>query len=143
MSPVARMSGGLAAALLFGWLWHGPLGHGPAMIDRLQRDSDAVVAAAEVPGIAVALDRAPLARAATLSGPADRFQRDGQGDYPGLTARIAGVSGIASVGWSDESARTGFALPLIVEALGLVALSYLLGLGAARLLLRRRESDGF
>ncbi|WP_157123736.1 hypothetical protein [Allosphingosinicella indica] len=138
-----RIIAGLVAALLFGWLWHGPIGQGAGLIDRLEAEARTTVAAAEVPGISVALARAPLARAATLAGPADRFQRDGQGEFPGLTQRVAATPGIGSVAWADEPGSGGFVLPLIVEALGLVLAAYFAGLGIAWLLFGRPEKDGF
>lgn len=143
MSPTTRIIVGLVVALLFGWLWHGPLGQGAGLIDRLEGRAQAAVASAEVPGVTVALARAPLARAATLAGPADRFQREGQGEFPGLTQRVAAIAGIGSVAWADEPGSGGFVLPLIVEALGLILAAYLAGLGIAWLLFGRPEKDGF
>ncbi len=71
MSPSVKVLIGLAAALLAAFIHHGPLGNGARFIDGLEAQARAVVTASEVPGVAVAMDRDPLRRAATLSGPAD------------------------------------------------------------------------
>lgn len=92
---------GFAATLLAGWVAHGPLGQGEAFVGRLQTRADAVIARTEVPGIRVRFARAPLSRRALLSGPADDFQRDGQGEFPGINDRIAGISGVSGYRWED------------------------------------------
>jgi hypothetical protein len=134
---------GLAAALLVGWLWHGPLGNGAAMVDALDRQAQAVVKDAELPGVAVAMDRAPLARNATLSGPADDFQRDGMGSQPGLTGMVQAVEGMGGVRWADRPDGGSGAMPLLAELLILVSLAYLIGLALGRLLFGRTPRDRF
>lgn len=143
MSKGVKFLIGLAAALLVGWLYHGPLGHGTALIDRLGREASAAVAATEVPGVAVALGRDPLTRAVTLSGDADPFQREGQGEYPGITERVTTIEGISSVRWTDEPAGEGLVLPLLAEGLAMIALGFLAGFAVAWLLFGRPKREGY
>ena len=142
MPALVKFLIGLAAALLVGWLWHGPLGHGAATIDGLDRQAQAIVTQAELPGVAVAMDRDPLARNATLSGPADDFQRDGMGSQPGLTGMTQAIEGISGVRWADRPAGSG-AMPLLAELLILTALSYLIGLALGWLLFGRKRRERF
>ena len=93
---------GLAAALAAGWVSHGPLGQGEAFVESLQTQADAVIVRTEVPGISVRFDRDPLRRTAILSGPADDFQREGQGEFPGINDRIAAIPGVAGFRWENE-----------------------------------------
>ncbi|HEU0134174.1 MAG TPA: hypothetical protein VFR28_05075 [Allosphingosinicella sp.] len=131
---------GLVAALLIGWVWHGPLGHGAQMVERLEAEARQKVAQTELPGIRVAFPRNPLARAATLSGPANDLQREGLGSQKGLSDHVRDVEGVSSVRWADQPG--GRIVPLLVETLGLVALAYLIGLGLGWLLWgRRRDED--
>jgi hypothetical protein len=99
MAPGLKFAIGLGAALLAGWLHHGPMGGGARFIDGLEAEAQRRVEAAAVPGVTVALARDPLARSALLAGPADRFQRDGIGSLPGLTERIESIEGIGRVEW--------------------------------------------
>lgn len=92
---------GLAAALAVGWVSHGPLGRGEAFIQRLETSLQAVIAAAEIPGVTGQMRREPLARTAVLSGPANQFQREGQGSLPGLDEQVLVVPGIARVEWTN------------------------------------------
>lgn len=101
MSPGVKFLIGLAAALLAGWIGHGPLGQGEAFIDRLDSQAKAVVKQSELP-VQVRFDRAPLRRKAILSGEADQFQREGQGNFPGINARVAAVPGVSGVRWEGR-----------------------------------------
>jgi hypothetical protein len=92
---------GLAASLAAGWISHGPLGGGEAFIQSLETGVQAIVADAEITGVTGRVQREPLARTAILSGPADRFQREGQGSFPGLDERILAVPGIARLEWTN------------------------------------------
>jgi hypothetical protein len=141
MPAYAKFLIGLAAALLAGWLAHGPLGQGKAFVDSMEARAKTEVAEAAVAGVDVRFPRDPLAREAILSGPANDFQREGQGLYPGLNDRILAVPGVGGVTWTDSGrARGGWVrLPLIAET-ELLALG-LFGLGVAigRLLFRPRR----
>lgn len=101
MPAYGRLLTGLAAALLAGWISHGPLGRGEAFAAKLEAEAKSVVARSEVPGIEVRIARAPLRRRAVLSGEADEFQREGQGLFPGLNDRVRAVPGIAAIAWEE------------------------------------------
>jgi hypothetical protein len=92
---------GLAAALLAGWIGHGPLGQGAAFIDRLDAQAKAVVRQSELP-VQVRFERDPLRREAILSGHADQFQREGMGSLPGINGRIAAIPGVSGVRWEGQ-----------------------------------------
>ena len=106
MSPALKFLIGLAAVLLMGWVYHGPLGNGEALVGRLEAQARAAVAASEVPGIEVRLQRDPLARVAILSGPANDFQREGMGQFPGLNDRMRSIEGISRIEWANPPAAT-------------------------------------
>jgi hypothetical protein len=101
MSALTKFLIGLVAVLLLSWLHHGPLGAGAALIDRLERQAQAAVAQAGVPGVTVRLGRDPLSRRATLAGPADQFQREGQGELKGLNDIVGEIEGISGVDWAN------------------------------------------
>lgn len=101
MSPAVKFLIGLVAVLLMGWVYHGPLGNGGALVGRLEAQARAEVAKSEVPGVEVRLGRDPLSRFATLSGPANDFQREGMGQFPGLNDRIRAIEGISGLEWAN------------------------------------------
>lgn len=142
MTSAVKLLIGLAATILMGSAWHGPLGNGARLIDSIEGRAKAAVAAAELPGVEVRLDRDPLSRAATLSGPADDFQREGLGGQPGLTDIVAETEGVNSVRWADRAGGGG-GMPLLAELLLLLFLAYLIGLGAARLLWGRPKRTSY
>ena len=92
---------GFGAALGVGWLSHGPFGRGEAFIARLDGAVQEVVREAEIAGVRAEMQRGPLARKAILSGPADKFQREGQGSLPGLDRRILAIPGMGAVEWTN------------------------------------------
>ncbi len=141
MSPTLKVLIGLAAVLAGGWLNHGPLGGGERLIGRIEADARAAVAAAQVPGTDVRLDRDPLSRAATLSGTANQFQREGMGSMPGLNDRVRAVEGVAAVGWAGEAAPRR--LPLLLEELAWLAAAYVLGLTLGAFLFTRRRRQSY
>jgi hypothetical protein len=142
MPGLAKLLIGFAAAMLAGWLSHGPLGRGEMFIASLEAQAQAVVRATELPGVTVAFPRDPISRVASLSGPANDLQREGQGDLPGLNQRVLAIRGVAAVKWADTDSSPG-GIPLLVETLGLVALAFLLGLGAGRLFFGRTRRTGY
>ena len=99
MPAYVKLLIGLAVALFAGWISHGPLGRGEAFIDRLEAQAKTVVRAAAIPGVNVRMERDPLQRRAILWGPADEFQKEGQGQFPGLNDRVRAVPGIAGMEW--------------------------------------------
>ena len=143
MAPWPKFLLGLAAALAAGWIVHGPLGTGAALTAALESQATAIVARTEVPNISVAVERAPLSRAIALTGDANNFQREGQGEYPGITERVAAIPGVAAVRWTDDRAAAGFTPPLLAEALGMVGAAYLLGFGIGWFFFGRVKRDGY
>lgn len=141
MSPVLKATIGFLLALAAAWIWHAPLGYGQLLIDRLEGEAKAEVAKTELPGIKVSLSRDPLARAATLSGPADDLQREGLGSQKGVSDYARDVEGISNVRWADEPDAGRRIMPLLLETLALAALAYLIGLGLGWLLWGRQSKD--
>ena len=101
MSPGVKFLIGLVAVLLMGWMWHGPLGNGERLLGSLEAQARAEIEAAEVPGVEVRMARDPMARVATLSGPANDFQREGMGQYPGINDRVRAIPGIERIEWAN------------------------------------------
>ena len=145
MSPAVKFLIGLAAVLLMGWLYHGPIGNGERLISALEAQARAEVAKGEVPGVQVRLRRDPLSRVAVLSGPADDFQREGMGQFPGLNDRVGSVEGISGVRWADQpQGQAGNRVtPLLLETLIALALAFLVGVGIAWILFGRPKKDSY
>ena len=101
MPTAVKLLIGLVAALIVGWIGHGPLGRGEAFIASLQAQADAAVREADLPGVTVRFPRDPLRREAILSGPANDFQREGMGQLPGINDRILAIPGVARLRWDD------------------------------------------
>lgn len=95
---------GLAAALGAGWVSHAPMGRGEAFAAQLDAQVQAVLSEpmVAIPGVTAQVQREPLARRVILSGPANCFQRNGQGSLPGLDGRVSAIPGVAGVEWSNE-----------------------------------------
>ncbi|HEX8240096.1 MAG TPA: hypothetical protein VF574_10200 [Allosphingosinicella sp.] len=143
MRPVHKAIVGLLLALAVAWIWHGPLGRGERLIDRLEGEARTSVAATELPGISVSLVRAPLARVAVLSGRANDLQREGLGSQMGISDYVRAVDGISDVRWADEPDSKRRILPLLIETMAQAALAYFIGLGLGWLLWGRRRREGF
>ena len=139
MPAYARLLTGLIAALLAGWIAHGPLGQGERFLAGLDARAEAVVTEAELPAVSVRMDRDPRARRALLTGPADAFQREGRGNFPGLSDRILGLDGIGAIRWTDEPESRGLALPLLLETELMVLFFFGLGLALGWRLFRPRR----
>jgi hypothetical protein len=101
MSSALKALAGLAAALLVGWIAHGPAGRGAAFVDRLDAGAKAVIRDAGLP-VQVRFERDPLRREAILSGQANDLQRHGMGSLPGLDDRVRAVPGVSSVRWEGD-----------------------------------------
>lgn len=121
-----RLPAGILAALLLAWIAHGPLGHGQGLTSRIDAAAQNVLDYAGVPGVTAAVQQAPLARVVTLAGPANAFQRDGMGGYPGITGRMEAIPGVAKVRWADTPA-SGFVLPLLAETMILALIAFFAG----------------
>lgn len=142
MSPVLKILIGFAAALLAGWISHGPLGRGEVLVDRLEAEVRAAVAKAELPSVQVRLGRDPLTRTALLSGQANDLQREGMGGARGVNDYVREVEGISALRWADAPSGGTRIIPLILETLSVTTLAYLLGLALGWLLWGRRR-EGF
>lgn len=138
MSAWLKLLIGLGAALAAGWIGHGPLGRGEVFVGRLEAQAKAVVAKAALPGVEVRMARDPLSRQAIFSGPADDFQREGQGLFPGLNDRVRAIPGVSGVRW-----EAGRRVPLIAETLVLAALVWLVGVGLGWLFFGRPRRESF
>ena len=103
MSKRLKFLLGLAAALLAGWISHGPLGRGAAFVDQLDGALQPLVPALNVPGVSAAMQREPLARTALLSGPADCFQRNGLGSLDGIDGRVLSIPGMGRAEWTNQA----------------------------------------
>ena len=132
---------GLAAALLAGWIWHGPAGKGEALVAGLETQATAAAAQSRLPGVGVEMKRDPLSRSVTLSGTANDLQREGLGSQWGVKDYVRAVEGVGNVRWEDEAEAGG--LPLLAETLLLVALAYAIGFGLGALLFRRRHRTSY
>ena len=141
MAAALKFVIGLAASILLAWLYLGPLGYGQSYIGALEARAAKVVANAEIPGVQVRLVRDPPERTAILSGPADQFQRNGQGRLKGLTELVNEVDGVARVHWADDPAPHPRGLPLLVESLIPVVLAYLLGVFLGWVAAVRKRGD--
>jgi hypothetical protein len=143
MSATVKFLIGFVATLLMGWIYHGPLGNGERLIDTLEGRARQAVAATEVANINVRLSRRPLARVATLSGPADEFQREGQGSLKGLNDVVGEIEGISGVDWADTPAAQDRVIPLVAETLGLSGLAFLVGVVIGWLFFGRSRKEGY
>ena len=139
MSGIAKLLIGVAAALLAGWIAHGPLGRGETFAARLETRAQAVVAEAELTGVTARTARDPIVRRIELAGPADDFQREGQGTFPGLNDRIGGLPGVGGLHWADEPPPGAWPLPMLLETELIVLIAFLAGLGLARWWFRPRR----
>jgi hypothetical protein len=143
MPPVRKAILGLLLALVAAWIWHGPLGNGQRLVDRLEGEVRQEIAKSELPGIRVGFSRNPLDRVARLSGPANDLQREGLGSQKGLSDYARDVAGVSDVRWADEPEPPRRIMPLLLETMALAAIAYLIGLGLGWLLWGRRRREGF
>ena len=141
MSAPVKFLIGLAAALLMGWIWHGPAGQGEAFAGAMETQVKMAAAQAELPGIEARIERDPLSRRAVVGGEANDLQREGLGSQWGVLDYVRSVEGVAGVRWEDEPA--GFRLPLLAETLILVAAAYAVGFTLAFLFFGRRRRQSF
>jgi OOP family OmpA-OmpF porin len=102
MPRYAKFLIGLAAALLAGWIGHGPLGQGELFISGLDARAQGEIEKAELNRVRVRFDRDPLRREAILSGQANEFQREGQGQLLGINGRIRAIPGVSGVRWEES-----------------------------------------
>jgi hypothetical protein len=101
MTALPKFLIGLLAVAAMGWLSHGPLGNGEALVSALEARARAVVVASQVSGVDARMQRDPMSREVVLSGPANDYQREGMGQFPGLNDRIREIEGISSLRWAN------------------------------------------
>jgi hypothetical protein len=132
---------GLAAALLAGWIWHGPAGKGESFVAALEAEAQAKAVQSRLPGVSATVERDPLRRTVTLHGAANDLQREGLGSQWGVKDYVRSVKGVGAIRWDDEADAGG--PPLLAETLMLVALAYGVGFGLGALLFRRRRRTSY
>ncbi len=128
--PLA-LSIGLAVALAFTGLWHGPLGAADRLTAKVERSARHTLDYLEMSDIDEHLHRGPLTRRLILSGRADDFQTSE------LARILSELPGVSSARWTENDPGP----PLIAEAIALTLLGFLFGLIVAYLVeLRRRHN---
>lgn len=122
---------GIAATLVAGALWHGPLGAANRVTGHIEGDARIVLDNYEMPRVSARLARAPLRRTLLLDGPADDFQR------AEIVRLLDTLPGVGDSRWTNS--RGSWSLPLLAEAELFALVGYALGMIFAYLLeLRRR-----
>jgi hypothetical protein len=97
LNPHVIVLTGVTATLGFSALWHGPLGAGDRLVQRVERQARVRLDHDEMYQVQARLQREPLARRLILSGPADDFQR---GE---LVRRLDETPGVLEVRWDPAS----------------------------------------
>jgi hypothetical protein len=105
MTPAVKFLMGLGAVVAMGWVHHGPLGNGEALVSKIEAEAQAKVDATNLP-VQVRMQRDPLSRVAILSGQADEFQREGQGSLKGINDIVRETEGVADIRWTDPPAQS-------------------------------------
>ena len=88
---------GLVATAGFTALWHGPLGTGEQLAQRIERQARLRLDRDEMYLVQARVQRSPLSRHLVLSGPADDFQRRE------LARRLDDIPGVLGVRWDAAS----------------------------------------
>ena len=88
---------GVVAVTGFTALWHGPLGAGERLVQRVESQARRQLDRDEMFQVQAHLQRSPLSRRLILSGPADDFQRQE------LVRRLDETPGVLDVRWDPAS----------------------------------------
>jgi hypothetical protein len=88
---------GIASAVGFTALWHGPLGAGERLSRQAETSARRTLDNYELPMIQAHMHRGPLSRRLILSGPADDFQRTE------LVRILDETPGVLDVRWDPAS----------------------------------------
>ena len=88
---------GIAVTVGFSALWHGPLGAGEQLAQRMERQARLQLDRDEMHLVQARIQREPLARRLVLSGPADDFQR---GE---IIRRLDQIPGVLEARWDPAS----------------------------------------
>ena len=97
MSPRTIVLLGVAGVTAFTVLWHGPLGAGERLAQRVESQARRQLDRDEMFQVQARLQRHPLSRRLVLSGPADDFQRQE------LVRRLDQTPGVLDVRWDPAS----------------------------------------
>jgi hypothetical protein len=100
MNRTSILALGIAAVIGVTWLWHGPLGAGDQLAARIESAARARLDRDEMVHVQARLEREPLTRRLTLSGPADDFQRRE------IKRRMEMLPGVAEAQWHPASLAT-------------------------------------
>ncbi len=90
---------GIAAVSATTWLWHGPLGAGERFALAREQAARHQLDRDEMFQVQARMERSPLRRRLTLSGPADDFQRRE------IKRRMEALPGVGDAAWSAASRR--------------------------------------
>ena len=94
------MIAGVLAVIGLTWLWHGPLGAGEQLADRLEKQARLQLDRDEMFRVQARTARDPLARRLILSGPADDFQRRE------IKRRLEELEGVGEAAWDPNSLKS-------------------------------------
>lgn len=130
---IAVLAAGAILTVAFGAIWHGPIGKGQRFAADFDRQARQVLVNYEMEPVSAVVDREPIRRTISLSGPADDFQRFE------LVRIMNEVPGVADVRWADWP--RSLTLPLLLEVELAALVSFGLGLLLAYLLELRRRSN--
>lgn len=97
MKPRIILLLGLAATAALTATWHGPLGTGEELAQRIERQARLRLDRDEMYLVQARMQRSPLSRRLVLSGPADDFQRHE------LVRRLDQIPGVLDVRWDPVS----------------------------------------
>lgn len=125
---------GIAATLIVGALWHGPLGAGDRLAAALVSDARSFLTRMEAPPVTVTIHRSPLARTLHLAGQGDDFQR---GEMVRLLEQRPGVEAAT---WRR---RAEGVWPLLLEAELLGLAGFAVGMILAKLFGLRRYAHRY
>ena len=90
---------GIALTMAFSAIWHGPVGAGDRFASTMETAFRRYLDQQELPMVQAHLDRGPLSRSVTLSGPADSFQQTE------LSRIFSNSPGVAGVRWANPPSQ--------------------------------------
>jgi len=97
MNRAAILLAGIGAVGIVTWLWHGPFGAGDRFATAVDGRARAMLDKYEMIHVQARMQRSPLSRQVTLSGPADDFQRSE------IERLVEAQPGVADATWSPTS----------------------------------------
>ena len=100
MNRTTILALGIAAVIGVTWIWHGPLGAGAGFADRVDERARTMLDHYEMVHVQAHMERGPLTRRVSLSGPADDFQRRE------IKRMVEAQPGVGQADWSPGSLST-------------------------------------